>query len=277
MLFRALVFLAMLVGGTALQKPIELNSLMMDATFKIVGPADLSNLALVTTGTGFLIGRPVPNDTQRAYFVLVTAAHVLNGIQGDTAILVLRVRANDGKYARYEHKVRIRQAATKLWVQHPSADVAVLYVNLPDSVSAQPLPDEFLATDADFDRYKFHPGDEVYTVGYPYGLEANTLGFPILRSGRIASYPLSPASELKTFKVDFSVFGGNSGGAIFINQLGRQYGTAYHLDERVFRVLGLVSNQVTMAATGERLNVAGIVYAQFIRETVALLSAHPKR
>lgn len=134
----------------------------------------------------------------------------------------------------------------------------------------------FLATDADFDKYEFHPGDEVYTVGYPYGLEANSLGFPILRSGRIASYPLSPASELKTFKVDFSVFGANSGGAIFINQLGRQYGTAYHLDERVFRVLGLVSNQVTIAATGERLNVAGIVYAQFIRETIALLPAQPK-
>src|SRR5258708_5450285 len=144
MLFRALVFLVILGGATPLQKPVELNSLVMDATFKIVGPADLSNLALVSTGTGFLIGRPVPNDPQRAYFVLVTAAHVLNGIQGDTAILVLRVRTKDGKYARYEHQVRIRQGATKVWAQHPSADVAVMYVNLPDNASAQPLPDEFL-------------------------------------------------------------------------------------------------------------------------------------
>ena len=276
MVLRPLLLVAMSVGVISLQKPVELNSLMRDATFKIVGPADLSNRTLVSTGTGFLVGHPVPNDPQRTYFVLVTAAHVLNGIQGDAAMLVLRVRGKDGKYARQEHQVKIRQGATTLWTQHPTEDVAVMYTNLPNDVSAQPVPEEFLAIDADFDKYEFHPGDEVFTVGYPYGLEANTLGFPILRSGRIASYPLSPAAELKTFKVDFSVFGGNSGGAIFINQLGRQYGTSYHIDERVFRILGLVSNQVTMVATGERLNVAGIVYAQFIRETIALLPAHPK-
>jgi len=70
-------------------------------------------------------------------------------------------------------------------------------------------------------------------------------------------------------------FGGNSGGPIFINQLGRPYGHVYHIDETVFKILGLVSNQVTIAATGERLNVAGVVHAQFIKETIDALPAAP--
>lgn len=249
----------------------------MDSTFKIFGPADLTKPGSISTGTGFLVGRPVPGDPNHLYYILVTAAHVLNGIQGETATLVVRVKTPATEYQRAERRLPIRRGATKLWTQHPTADVAVMYADLPDNLSTQLVPQDFLATDADFAKYEFHPGDEVFTVGYPYGYEVNNLGFPVLRSGRIASYPLTPASQIKTFKVDFSVFGGNSGGPIYINQLGREYGTSYHLDERVFRVLGLVTDQVTVTATGERLNVAGVVHAQFIKEAIALLPPNPPK
>jgi len=253
----------------------ELNTLMMESTFKIEGPS--AKVAGQTSiGTGFLVGRPMPTDATRSYYVLVTAAHVLADIQGDTATLVLRIKTSTTPYQRAEHQIRVRQGATKLWMQHPSADVAVMYVPLPDNLAGRLIPQELLATDADFQQYEFHPGDEVFTVGYPYGLESNAYGFPVLRSGRIASHPLTPAATMKTFMVDFSVFGGNSGGPIFLNQLGRLYGGTYHIDQRVFRILGLVSNQVTLTATGERLNVAGVVHASFIREAIALLPPVPK-
>lgn len=262
-------------AATTPQKPVELHSVMMESTLKIVGPADLAKPNLVRTGTGFIVGRPIPDQPGRAYYVLVTAAHVFRDIQGETGTLILRITTAKDRYQRFEHPIRLRKGATSLWTEHPTSDVAVMYVALPDNVATRLIPDEYLASDADFDKWEFHPGDEVFTVGYPQGLEANEFGFPVLRSGRIASFPLTPAAQLKNFKVDFSVFGGNSGGPIYINQLGRQYGSSYRIDERVFRVLGLVSQQISVTSTGERLNVAVVVHAHFIREAIALLPAKP--
>ena len=53
-------------------------------------------------------------------------------------------------------------------------------------------------------------------------VSADAAGFPILRSGRVASYPLAPASVFPTFLMDFSVFPGNSGGAVFMAQGARR-------------------------------------------------------
>ena len=55
------------------------------------------------------------------------------------------------------------------------------------------------------------------TLGFPRGLAANAAGFPILRAGRVASYPVAPARIFPTFLLDFSVFPGNSGGPVFMS------------------------------------------------------------
>lgn len=211
---------------------------MMEGTFKIVGPkaADSKQRSV---GTGFLMGRPVPGQSNRFFYVLVTAAHVLEEISGEQATLIVRARTASDGYRRLD-------------------------------IASQPIPQEYLATDDDFAKYEFHAGDEVFTVGYPNGVEANSLGFAILRRGRIASHPLAPIASVRRFLVDFSVFGGNSGGPVYINQDGRSFGGSYNM-MKVFRVLGLVANQITMTATGERLSVAGVVHATFIKETMALL------
>ena len=131
-----------------------------------------------------------------------------------------------------------------------------------------------MANDSAFTSLQIRPGDEVFITGFPKGLEANAIGFPILRSGRIASFPLTPADLLGTFLVDFSVFGGNSGGPIFLNQASRAMGAGLGLGQFV-AILGLVSSQYTVTATGERLNVASIVYAKFITETIGMLPNLP--
>ena len=84
-----------------------------------------------------------------------------------------------------------------------------------------------------------------------------------------------PAAEVKNFKVDFSVFGGNSGGPIYINQLGRDYGNSYRIDERVVKIVGIVTQEVTTLSTGEKLNVAVAIHAKFIDEAINLLPAQP--
>jgi len=75
---------------------------------------------------------------------------------------------------------------------------------------------ESIATDEVFENKLIIPGDKLFILGYPFGLEANDAGFPILRTGTVASHPLSPIKYYKTFLLDFDVFGGNSGGPVFV-------------------------------------------------------------
>ncbi len=84
------------------------------------------------------------------------------------------------------------------------------------------ISSELLAGDEIFKREVIRPGDELMCLGYPLGLESGVGGFPILRSGRIASYPIWPSSQAKTFLLDMTTYGGNSGGPVFFDFRKRQ-------------------------------------------------------
>jgi len=125
------------------------------------------------------------------------------------------------------------------------------------------LSTDLLADDKIMERFEIHPGDELLCLGYP--LRAEVFGFSILRSGKIASYPLLPAKDTKTFLFDFEVFKGNSGGPVYFVDKGRRYGGTAHVAESIQFVAGIVTRQ------HEKLRLAVVVPAYFIKETLALL------
>lgn len=259
------------VDAQHLEEANQLHELMMEATVKIVGPK-AGAPGEFSAGTGFIMGKPAASG-EKLFYVLITAAHVFNDMEGDDATLTLRIKSNIANvpYARSEAKIPIRAGGKNLWMTHPSADVAVMYLELPQRPALRILPISLLADDAFVTKFELHPGDDVFAMGYPYGIEANDFGFPILRTGHIASFPLAPAKDVKAFLVDFAVFGGNSGGPVYVNYLGRFYGGTYHLDQFARGVVGLVSKQAVHPKTQERLGVAVVVPSQLILETVALL------
>jgi len=264
---RLLISILVILSGTALAE-FEINTTLMHYTYRIVGPAGEPNR--VECGTVFAMGIPDANRPSKGQFVLVTAAHVLEGISGETATINVRKKMDDGKFKKIARVLKIRKDKEPLWVRHPTADVAVLKIDLPAFVSKQSTEFPILATDrlADdeiMERYEIHPGDELLCLGYPLGVAANASGFSILRSGRIASYPLTPAHDIKTFLFDFEVFGGNSGGPVYFVDKGRTYGGIMHMSETVQFVAGLVTRQ------HEQLRLAVVVPAHFIKETLALL------
>ena len=112
-----------------------------------------------------------------------------------------------------------------LYVKHKDADVIALYVDMPDDLSVPILPMAFLADDEVLKKFEIHPGDELLCLGFPLGVSSES-GFPILRSGKIASYPI--VSTLYAFRV----FDGNSGGPVYFVDHGRTYGGLMHLGER---------------------------------------------
>lgn len=221
-----------------------------------------------TVGTGFLIAETAPDGTPRT--VLVTANHVLAKMPGAEARIGYRFQGADGAWSYSPQPLRIRdEHGAKLWTQHPSRDVAAISITAPEAFAKAAIPLDWLAQDDTFQTNQVGAGDELMALGFPRGLAANQAGFPILRSGRIASFPVAPAKTFPTFLLDFSVFPGNSGGPVFMSAAARRRVGAVEAGQDVQFIAGLLTQQVEL--NNERLEIGIVTHAKYIRETIALM------
>jgi hypothetical protein len=228
-----------------------------------------------TVGTGFLISAPGPNGVTRT--VLVTANHVFDKMPGATARIGYRVSNPDGSWSYSPQPLKIRDGeGHELWTHHPTRDVAAIVIKAPPEFTKAALPENYLAADDTFAQYQVNAGDEMMALGFPRGLSANAAGFPILRSGRVASYPLAPAKIYPTFLLDFSVFPGNSGGPVFVSRASKDEGGGMQQASNTTGpnpadgfIAGLLTQQVEL--NNERLEIGIVTHAKYIRETIALM------
>ncbi|MDP3116059.1 MAG: serine protease [Phenylobacterium sp.] len=220
-----------------------------------------------TVGTGFLINAPTLDGQPRT--VLVTANHVLQRMPGVQARIGYRIANADGSWSYAPQKVDIRDAdGNPRWTQHPKRDVAAITVTAPPEFAKAAIPKDWLAGDETFSTYAVGAGDQMMALGFPRGLSANPAGFPILRSGRVASFPLAPAAAFPTFLLDFTVFPGNSGGPVFMAEGVRRRPGGGDSQEVQF-IAGLLTQQVEL--NSERLEIGIVTHARYIHETLALL------
>ena len=245
-LFAAVILLVMSAPWLCAQD-VEFNTLLFETTFKIEGPASPGT---ITFGTVFLMSRPIPGSARFRY-VMITAKHVLDGIRGDTATLNLR-RRNNSEWQRVRYPIKIRDAGQALWTELDDVDVAVMYVNLPQGVQVPIISTSLLADDEMLSQFEVNPGEDLTCLGYPFGAESNRAGFPILRSGKIASYPLLPTASTKTFLFDFEIFPGNSGGPVYLSSNNRTYAGRMHTGETVHFIVGIVTQQLSATLSPER-------------------------
>ena len=136
----------------------------MESTFMIEG----RSVAGPTIGTAFIIGRPIPN-TDRARYVMVTAAHVLEEMQGDLAVLHLRRKTDEttNSWAEAPTQIQIRSNNQPLWKRHPEADVAAMYIGVPDGEGFRLVNTKVLIDDSKLTEYEIGPGDELRCLGFP--------------------------------------------------------------------------------------------------------------
>ena len=242
--------------------PVDLPANLTQATVQIEqAQPDGSHIV----GTGFLINDPAPDGTPRT--VLVTANHVFERMTQGTARVGYRIQGKDGAWSYDPRDITIRRGKSELWTHHPSRDVAALVVRAPEAFAKAAIPLAWLAADDTFARFGVGQGDEMMVLGYPQGLSANTAGFPILRSGRVAS-PIERAALSPTFLLDFRVFPGNSGGPVFIAETGRLRPGVAGGDDVQF-VAGILTQQVEM--NDQRLEIGIVTEASFVRETIGQL------
>lgn len=242
----------------------------MNGTYEIMGPT--ARPGVVTYGTVFFMGEPLKADPTKGQFILITAAHVLNEIAGDSATIIYRKKESDGTYTKQPTAVNIRVKGVNLYKTHPDADVAVMYLPVPIGLEPVILPTNMLVDDKELESIDIHPGDELMCLGFPLSADEST--FPIIRSGLLASYPLTPTKTVKTFYYNFHVYPGNSGGPVFFSYSNRTVHGSTMLGTTYQGVIGLVSqeaNSILPETQGAPLDISIIVPGSFIKEAIALL------
>ena len=233
-----------------------------------------------SSGTAFLIGKPTRPGSEYAWKVLVTAKHVLDSMKGDFAVINLRKKIGD-QYINIKHRFKIRENNINNYTSHPKMDVAAMYmIDLPKEVDIPLLSFDFLATDSMLVKYNIHPGDELFSLGFPFGAFTPP-NFPILRSGRIASFPLTPSNIYNSFLLDIEIFKGNSGGPVYFIDKGRYFEGKIHLSNIVQFIIGIIIREYSIEEKVESLyevsikkhplSLAVVIHATYIRETINLL------
>jgi hypothetical protein len=238
---------------------------VMTATFKITNKS--------STATCFVIARPSAADARKKELVVVTAAHVFEQMSGNDCRIVLREKRADGSFARVEVTLKIRSGKKRLWSKHPQVDVAAIKITLPSDRRIAPLDLDRLADESAVKSGKLLSAKEVWIPCYPAQLEASSAGFPVLRRGSVASFPLTPTARFKTFLVDYTTFGGDSGAPVTI----RDRTTPGSTTERPL-IVGLVIGQhrettksitpIEERTTHRPMGLAIVVHAEFIRQTI---------
>lgn len=275
----ALLFQSQAIAEETKPDDFSLPLKLMQSTFKLEGNG--------VVGSGFILAHPFSDESGKGKFVLVTANHVLSDMKGEAAVIHFRKRVGSG-FARVPVQIKIRQGPTNLWRADLAHDLAIMEVPVPQDVELRqiaPLSTALLANDAILEKFDVQPGDDLMVLGFPFGAESNSAGFPILRSGRVASYPLLPTQQTNSFLLDFEVFAGNSGGPVFLYDQNRFYQGSMHIGRNRF-IVGLVSKQKELTETVKtmdeerirrhRLALAEISFASDIRKLIeSQFPGHP--
>jgi len=230
------------------------------ATFRITNGA--------SSGTAFVVVVPAAEQGQPSRQVLVTAAHVFEGYSGECT-LVMRKKTDDGLYAKHDVKLTLRRDDKPVWVRHPKQDVAAMSFELPSEVDCQPINLGQIIDAEAVQSGKLRVGQQVFIPCYPAQLSANEAGWPVLRSGTIATHPLIPVANTPTLMIDYSNFGGDSGAPVIA-----VYADEPHVVALAFG-MQRQSDKVTLPFEERTmhtpLGISNALQGQLIRDTIEML------
>lgn len=236
---------------------------LLSATFKIFQNDH--------AGSCFLLTDHRADPANQRHVILATAAHVLEQMIEAEAEVVLRTGNLQQGFHRKQVGIKIRDGEKPLWKRHPEMDVAVLPIEIPEDLFVKPIAVEQLASEAQLSDRTVHVGQETWISCFPAKLEANETGWPVLRRGSIATFPLIPVKTAKTILIDYTVFGGDSGAPVAVIRDGKLLivGVAASMQRQTDKSTLPFEERTMHMPMG--LSIA--IQAVYLRETIDLLSA----
>lgn len=204
-------------GGLSMTKvPIEVKQVV---AFIFVQTQDGK---LTPNGTGFFVGVPDEQDSNRAYVYLVTAKHVITDQWGKLFPKVyLRLDKKNGGTQTEELPIIAKgPKQTAYFHSDPTVDLAVIPA-LPDekTINYKILPESWITDVAKFKELKISEGSEVFFTGLFTPHLGQQKNYPVVRFGRVALVTDEKVNWRGTFMdlylIESSSYGGNSGSPVF--------------------------------------------------------------
>jgi hypothetical protein len=221
-----------------------------------------------STATCFLLRRPSTARPGQDDVILVTAGHVLEAMESEDALLLLRTPSTEGAPQVDTLAIKVRAAGKPLWTKHREVDAGAMRCSLSEGTGIVPLRLDALATPNSIEGNRLAVAEALRFASYPFKVTGAS-GFPTVRHGTVASFPLFPVTRYKTYLIDCTACEGDSGGPVFIPD-GPQDPDKKEQGPRAF-VVGMVYGRGSDPATKIDLHLAAAIHAVYIRETVDLV------
>lgn len=214
--------------------------------------------------TGFVINHRDIETPGGGVPVVFTSVHVLDTVGKGPLVIGIRIpdAAGEAKASILVLTPPMLSGKERFYVRHPQQDIAAFALHLPAEITDRAVMRSFLnrrtlASDGRFLR----SGVEVTFLGYPEVLPGTEGAFPVLRSGRVASYPVGTPQAHGRFLINSDVYPGDSGAPVFITDCsGRP------------KLVGMIIQRLGLEARNFS-HLAVAVDADVIRETLALVMA----
>lgn len=193
-------------------------------------PSDPTNA--LPDGTGFFVGVPDVNVTNRMFIYLVTARHVVRPSEKNwLPFIFARLNRRDGSSEKIVLPI-IPSGPNKNAFVHTDSSVDIAVVPFaPDQAVYDYLclPIEFVTSEADFKSLDIHEGSDVFFTGMfsPHlGVKRNT---PITRFGKVALMTDEKidwvTGKTDLYLMEANSYPGNSGSPVFF-QIGAERGSS---------------------------------------------------
>ena len=223
-------------------------------------------------GTGFIVSRTTQKQrgARIVRIFLATNKHVLNEDSGKRkearkVILHLNVKTPNGSILGKSVELPlVLKNSSKIWREHPDPEVDVLAFDITalykvfgiSQIEKMWVDYSVIADKAKLRELDVTIGEEILVIGYPLGLRQESLDYPIVRQGIIATHIGQTFTDyihesngslrkrtLRAFLIDGAVIPGSSGSPVILRpMIGRFVGDKIEMGGEVpMPLLGIVA------------------------------------